>query len=46
MAAIQKLQVRITKYVMDVYMGGAYVHVPTKYEVSLFKPVARRGVHR
>ena len=25
---------------------GAYVHIHTKYEVPMFKPVARRVVHR
>ena len=28
------------------HMWGAYVHTHTKCEVSVFKPVARRGVHR
>ena len=38
------LHVRITKYLM--YIWGTYVHMCTKYEVSMSSPVARRGAHR
>ena len=31
---------------VDVHILGAYVHKKAKYEVSMFKPVARRTVHR
>ena len=31
-------------YTFDAYIGGK-VHICTKYEVSIFNPVARRGVH-
>ena len=31
-------------YTFDAYIGEK-VHICTKYEVSIFNPVARRGVH-
>ena len=47
MAAIMKLQVRITKYLMCIYghMYTKYVHIYTKYEVSMSNPVPGGGVH-
>ena len=33
-------------FIFDVHILGAYEHICTKYEVSMFKSVARKGVHR
>ena len=32
--------------IFDVHILGAYMHIHTKYEVSILNPVARRAVHR
>ena len=32
--------------IFEVHILGTYVHILTKYEVSVSKPVVRRGVHR
>ena len=34
----------MTKYF--VHILGAYMHIHTKYKVSILNPVARRAVHR
>ena len=32
--------------IFDMYIEGKRVHICTKFEVSMFNPVAKRGVHR
>ena len=32
--------------IFNVHIFGAYMHIHTKYEVSILNPVARRAVHR
>ena len=32
--------------IFNVHILGAYMHIYTKYEVSILNPMARRAVHR
>ena len=41
-----KILVTVTDLTFDVNILGALVHICTKNEVSIFRLMARRGVHR